>query len=176
MYCKYCGKYVLGNRDVCDDCIAKQNTTSQCSQPQYAQNTPNKMPSTTKEGFGKGLASTILSESSIVTLYLSIILIAMAMTLLTPPTGGTQPVDQTTGTVFFIFGVLITLITIAANVISIIFGVQAIKNFSYARKYGLPKPVLAFVFGLIGLIGACFILTYTSLFNGIIILGFLTNL
>ena len=99
------------------------------------------------------------------------------MTLLSPPTtGGTQPVDQTTGTVFFVFAVLLTLITIAANVIAIVFGAQTIQSFTYAKRNNLPKPVLAFVFGLIGLIGACFILTYTLLFNGIIITAFLSAL
>ena len=59
MYCKYCGKYVLGERDICDECLAKQNQA--------------------------------------------------------------QPVDQTTGTVFFVFAVLLTLITIAANVNTLLF-------------------------------------------------------
>ncbi|MBQ7223938.1 MAG: hypothetical protein IJX06_00045 [Clostridia bacterium] len=172
MYCKYCGKYVLGERDICDECLAKQNQ----AQPVFAQYAPPK-PTTTKKGFGKGLTATILSESSIITWYISIILIAMAMTLLSPPTtGGTQPVDQTTGTVFFVFAVLLTLITIAANVIAIVFGAQTIQSFTYAKRNNLPKPVLAFVFGLIGLIGACFILTYTLLFNGIIITAYLSAL
>ena len=134
------------------------------------------MPTTTKKGFGKGLASTILSETSIVSWYFSFLQLTMAAIALTPPMGSAQPLDKTAGTVLIIFAILLTLVTVAANVISIVFGAQAIRNFTYAKRNGLPKPVLAFVFGLIGLIGGCIILTYTSLVNSIIIIAFLSTL
>ena len=168
MYCKYCGKYVLGNRDVCDDCIAKQNTTSQHSQSQYAQNTPNKMPSTTKEGFGKGLASTILSEASIIIWYISILFLFSSGASFKPSTPSLQPNDAA-GITFLIFGILFTLITLAANVIALIFGTQSVNKFKEARKNYLPKPVLAFVFGLIGQLSALVVLTITTIFNFITI-------
>ena len=196
MYCKHCGKYLLGDRDICDDCLAKQNQAqsaqSQSASPQpiarvisvqqINQSAPTQnaqAPTTTKEGWGKALVSAILSEVGVVFWAISLVLISMAVVAISPE-GGTitvngvvQPIDPAIGPPLYTTGIIFTLITIAASVIALIFGIQAVKKFTYARKNNLPKPVLAFVFGLIGLIGAAFVLVMTLLVNGIMILGYL---
>ena len=196
MYCKHCGKYLLGDRDICDECLAKQNQAqsaqSQSAPPQpiarvisvqqINQSAPTqnaKAPTTTKEGWGKALVSAILSEVGAVFWAISLVLISMAVVAISPE-GGTitvngveQPIDPAIGPPLYTTGIIFTLITIAASVIALIFGIQAVKKFAYAKKNNLPKPVLAFVFGLIGLIGAAFVLAMTLLFNGIMILGYL---
>ena len=136
-------------------------------------------PTTTKEGFGKALVSAILSEVGAAFWTISLVLISMAVIAISPE-GGTitvngvvRPIDPAIGPPLYTTGIICTLITIAAGVIALIFGIQAVKKFTYARKNNLPKPVLAFVFGLIGLIGASFVLAMTLLVNGIMILGYL---
>lgn len=192
MYCKQCGKYILGDRDICDDCLAKQNaqTRPQSQEPiarvisidQINQSAPTQnaqSPGTTKKGFGKALTSTILSEVGLAFWYISLILLAMAITALSPE-GGTitvngveQPLDPAIAPAVFTTGIVFMVLTLASCIIALIFGIQAVKNFSYAKKNGLPKPILAFVFGLIGLIGSAFILGMTLFINGIMILAYL---
>ena len=130
MYCKHCGKYLLGDRDICDDCLAKQNqaqsappqpiarviSVQQINQSASAQNA--QAPTTTKEGWGKALVSAILSEVGAVFWAISLVLISMAIVAISPESGTItvngveQPIDPAIGPPLYTTGIIFTLITI----------------------------------------------------------------
>ena len=158
MYCSKCGKQIDYESTVCAECVAKMANKAGESAPSadvapvvaaapevthvIAASAPQA--NTRMLGFGKALASTILSFASIFLVIFSLVSIA---------------------TFLFGLGIFLLLASIAAIVISIIFGIKSIKTFIVAKKAGTGTPVATLVLGINGLVTAAFSALYVIIFG-----------
>ena len=157
MYCSKCGKQIDYESTVCAECVAKMANNAEVTAP-AAEATPAVVTApevshviaaspevnTRMLGFGKALASTIISFVSIFFMVFSIAAI---------------------GSMMFGLGIFLLLATVAAVVVSIIFGIKSIKNFVVAKKAGTGVPVATLVLGINGLATAAFCALYLIIFG-----------
>lgn len=136
MYCIKCGNELkegqVGN--VCDDCQAQE----QLKQTLY-NNNAHKV-NYRMYGFGKALASTIMSVIGYIFALMAYIL---AVAILS-----TNGIDNVEGSPIII--VVWTMMALPLVIISIIFGIKSIKNFKYCKSKNLPKPIATLVLGITG--------------------------
>ena len=165
MYCRNCGKFIEGERDICDDCLTQLNAQRRPVQPQPIVRVVSVQPAPTpvpqgepaKTCFGKALASTIMGASSFITAIASFVFLVFAMSAL--PTGQANvtvngtPVnaDPAISVTMFIFGIVTFLISITLITLTIIFGIQGILAYANAKKANLRRPTASLVLGIIGL-------------------------
>lgn len=128
MYCVKCGKQTDGDERLCQDCKAAENRvdTVKASEP----SNPDKS-NTNMLCFGRALASAIMGFG-----------VFIISNVLNSGGWGMKLISM----------IFMLIIDVAAIVLTIIFGSQAIRTYSTFKSGDNKKPVPAFVLGIIGVI------------------------
>lgn len=163
MYCRKCGKQIDYDAEFCHECSeveahfgAEAPKANEPQQAQTAQQTPySQMPpawqaqaqfqqqaqaqkGSVMTGFGKALASTIMS-------YIGFIFSFLAFG------GFAEAIDYGDESMLGA-SVVLFMITLGLCIPALIMGIQSIKTFSRAKKNGEKKPVPALVLGICGVV------------------------
>ncbi|MDE6029315.1 MAG: hypothetical protein K2F90_03235 [Clostridiales bacterium] len=132
MYCVKCGKQTEGDETLCKDCKAAENATVAKSNEPIAQNAPNTKTNANMLCFGRALASAIMG--------FGVFIISNVLN-----SGGWR--------MLLISMIFMIIIDVAAIVMTIIFGSQAIRAYgTFKTDNTNKKPLPAFVLGIIGVI------------------------
>lgn len=164
MYCKKCGKLLPGEADLCRDCFDQANKAAQQT-PYYGRPPVVAVPvdrDNRMYGFGKALASTIMSESAFFALLFSFFFFLEMVVI----EGG--PIEVMIGFISY-------LAVVALIVIALILGIKSIGTYSRRSREGCAKPVATLVLGIIGVVGSALALFY-ALYFGIIYFGILSEI
>ena len=158
MYCRKCGKYIYNSDAMyCEDCEEMDSFFGESKNaeetPSYTYQRPSYNPAPTrvepvysapkgnrKEGFGRALASTILST-------ISFVLAAAAYVYVLD--------TSMIGTAVILF-----ILALASAIPSLVMGIKSINCFKAACREGRVKPVATLVLGIVGLSMSAFSLLY----------------
>lgn len=187
MYCRKCGKYIEYNADCCKDCeeVTTYFDGKDSVNPYGAYNNPYGNgngynnpygnsnaygnPYNThynapqpvgdrKEGFGKALASTILSS---IAFFLIIIAFSMVSVALEEYSYGYYYDDYYSSTMDS--AIVLAVLSLSMAIPSLIMGISSMKTFFRAKNAGRVKPVATLVLGIIGLATSALTLLYVLL-------------
>ena len=142
MYCRKCGKQIDYDADFCHECARQElyeslNGTSEEKSDQTTLTASNE--GSIKTGLGKAIASAILSVVSIIFVMIAYIAALGAMVAYEE---GFDSVALTGVAVSF------SLLTVAAAVIALIFGIKSINCFRTEKKAGRKKPIPTLIIGI----------------------------
>ena len=178
MYCRKCGKFIEYEGDMCRECLAKQDpyeeivvvptsvqqitTTQPQSVSQPVVNAPRRVCTNVdantnrKLGFGKALASAIMSTIGSFIISLAESLVGNAASFLDGTVAVTnleQAVESNIASSIFM-----TIIALGLAIPALIMGIQSIITFARAKRGGGVAPVATLVLGIISVVFAASIL------------------
>ena len=172
MYCRKCGKYIYGDAMYCEDCEEMDSFFGESKNaeetPSYTYQRPsyNPAPKRTepvysapkgnrREGFGRALASTILS---VVAFFISVVAFSLAPFALEDYAYGYLG----SGPAFFVATMVVSVIALIFAIPSLVMGAKSIGCFKAACRAGKVKPVATLVLGIVGLSMSIFALIYAG--------------
>ena len=154
MYCKYCGKYLLGERDICDECLAKQNQAHRkfmqydncekqtelknevedCKEKQSQQNGNDQTPAKKRNLFWiKGPLSVL---SALLANFLFVFCIDIIFL------GKSNEIA--------ILGIFLFFIMVALGILALILACNSMSDFSSNKNINKTGAIISLVFGIIG--------------------------
>lgn len=142
MYCRKCGKQIDYDADFCHECARQElyeslNGTAEEKSDQTTLTASNE--GSIKTGLGKAIASAILSVASIIFVMIAYI---ASLGAIVAYEEGFDSVALTGVAVNF------SLLTVAAAVIALIFGIKSIICFRTEKKAGRKKPIPTLIMGI----------------------------
>ena len=164
MYCKKCGKLLPGEADLCRDCFDQANKAAQQT-PYYGRPPVVAVPvdrDNRMYGFGKALASTIMSESAFIAVIFSFVFF---FEMIATDAG---PIEIMTAFVSYVA-------LFAVIVVALVFGIRSISTYSRRSREGCAKPVPTLVLGIIGVVSSAIALIY-ALYFGILYFGIISSI
>ncbi len=147
MYCKKCGKFIGNDSDYCDECSVKETEAfEEFSEKKAEEVSPvydyAPTPAPTYNGsdeikLGKAIAAMILSEIGFVFIYAAIMLLGAMVTTY----------DDTSVIVCAVLG-------LPMCILSLIFGIQSIKNFKATSHFRNGKRIPVLILGICSVVMA----------------------
>ena len=166
MYCRICNREFDGEGNVCPKCRREgadigstqaQNEAGHTVVDGEVVDTYDGVPST-KAGFKRALASTIMSTIDIVIAVLAYVFAVGAVTM---KYGSQFDSDvRVLAVVFRCLGAFSVLLAIVLGIISLVMGIRSIKTFIAVKRTGAKKPVATLVLGIVGTASSGFALLY----------------
>ena len=148
MYCRKCGKQIDYDADFCHECARQElyeslNGTAEEKSDQTTLTASNE--GSIKTGLGKAITSAILSVVSIIFVMIAYI---AALGAIVAYEEGFYSATPTNVAVLTSVAVNFSLLTVAAAVIALIFGIKSINCFRTEKKAGRKKPIPTLIMGI----------------------------